>query len=314
MSPLRSLWPFAEAASGQAQAVEYLAFALFLVCGFGALLTCGLAVLFALRYREGAAGSRAPVGESVVLQALWITAPVVVVLATFAWAAAIRRDASVSAGEPLEIEALAKQWAWKFRHPDGRQEINELHVPRGRPVRLRLLTEDVGHALLVPALRLNQQIRFGHRSEVRFQVARADAYRMFCADYCGAACARMSGQLVVMDPRDYEQWLSGVAPGETPVSLGARLFTELRCDTCHRPDGAGRGPSLEGIFGRTVTLRDGRTLIADEAYLRESILEPGVKIVSAYEPVMPAFEGRLSAEQLNGLLAYLRSLERGPGP
>lgn len=312
MSPLRNLWPFAEAASAQAQAVDYLAFTLLSLSILAAALICGLALIFTIRYREGAPARRDPVRESAALQIVWVVLPVIVALTTFAWGAAVKVEASRPPDSALEIDAVAKQWAWKFQHPEGRQEINEIHVPWGRPVRLTMTSEDVRHSFYVPALRLKTEVAPGRHSSAWFEAGVVGDYPLLCAEYCGIGYSRMSGRLMVMEPREYEQWLSGLAPGETPVTLGNRLFTELKCDTCHRPDGAGRGPSLEGIFGRTVTLKDGQTVIADDTYVRESILRPGARIVSGYEPVMPVFEGRLTAEQVNGLVTYLRTLERGP--
>ncbi|MCP5112550.1 MAG: c-type cytochrome [bacterium] len=215
---------------------------------------------------------------------------------------------------PIVIEVVAKQWAWKAQHIEGRQEINELHVPMGEPVELRMRSADVEHSLSIPAFGVRADVTPGEESATWFRPDRTGEFHLFCAKYCGAGFSQMRGTLIVMEPRAYQQWLSGVGPGESPLEVGRRLFAELKCDTCHRSDGAGRGPAIEGIFGRTVNLSDGSGAIADDAYVRESILDPNARRVSGFEPVMPAFTGRLSEEQLSGLLAYLRSLDAGGTP
>jgi cytochrome c oxidase subunit 2 len=116
-----------------------------------------------------------------------------------------------------------------------------------------------------------------------------------------------------MEPVAYEEWLSGAAAGESMAEIGGRLFTELRCDSCHSPDGSGRGPSLEDVFGRTVSLDSGPAVVADESYIRESILNPRAKVVAGFRPVMPTFQGQISEEQLLQLLAYIKSLSPAEG-
>jgi cytochrome c oxidase subunit 2 len=231
----------------------------------------------------------------------------------FAWGTSLGFGNRPAPNEAIEVSVLGQQWMWKFQHPEGRQEINELHVSLGRPVRLSLTSRDVSHTLSIPAFRLKTRIPPGRSAWAWFQATRAGQYHLFCAEYCGARHSQMQGAVIVMDPRAYQQWVSGETEGASPASLGQRFLAELKCDACHRPDGAGRGPSLEGLFGRTVTLRDGRTLVADEAYVRESILNPGAKLVANFEPVMPAFQGQLTEEQLLRILAYLQTLQ-GSGP
>jgi cytochrome c oxidase subunit 2 len=215
-------------------------------------------------------------------------------------------------GDEIEIRVIATQWLWMVEHAEGRKELNTLHLPAGLPVRLRLETDDVRHRVSLLSLGVNEPVRPGRVSEVSFTAREPGESVIQCTEYCGAGFAQMRGRVVVLAPRAYQRWLSGVEPGETPLAVGQRLFTELKCDNCHRPDGAGRGPSLDGIFGRTVDLRSGYAVIADEAYIRESILNPEAKLVTGYEPVMPVFEGRLREEELTGLLTYLTSLQGAP--
>ena len=305
---------FPSAASMNAQAVGSLSLFLVLVSLWFSALVFGTGLWFAIRYRRRSDDEPPLIRLPATLTALCVLLPCLLVTLLFAWGTSLRFGNPRPPDEAMEVRVLGKQWMWKFQHPEGRQEINELHVPIGRPVRLTMTSQDVSHSLSIPALRLKARVLPGRSTSAWFQATRAGQYRLFCAEYCGARHSEMHGQVVVMEPRAYQQWVSGGAEGASPASLGERLFTELKCGVCHRSDGAGRGPALEGLFGRTVTLRDGRTVLADEAYVRESILNPSAKLVTGFEPVMPAFQGQLSEEQLLRILAYLNTLKGGaPG-
>jgi cytochrome c oxidase subunit 2 len=197
---------------------------------------------------------------------------------------------------------------WKFEHPDGRREINELHVPIGRRVKLVMATEDVIHAVFVPAFRVKADVVPGKYTSIWFEPTKPGRYHLYCAEYCGTGHSKMIGWVEVMTPADYQAWLSG-GVGEEPLAVrGQKVFTSLACNNCHRGDGAGRGPALEGLFGQRVELETGESIVADENYLRESILNPKAKILAGYQPVMPTFQGLLSEEQLLQLVSYIKSL------
>jgi cytochrome c oxidase subunit 2 len=196
---------------------------------------------------------------------------------------------------------------WKLEHAEGQREINELHVPVGRDVKLIMTSQDVIHSFFVPAFRIKQDVLPGRYTTTWFRATKPGTYHLFCAEYCGTQHSGMIGSVVVLEPAQYETWMSGGSTG--PLSAtGEKVFAELGCVTCHRSDAQGRGPNLQGLFGKPVRLQDGRTLVADENYIRESILDPGAKIVNGYKPVMPTFQGLLSEEQLNALVAYVKSL------
>ncbi len=192
---------------------------------------------------------------------------------------------------------------WKFQHPEGQREINELHIPVGRPVKLTMASEDVIHSFFVPAFRVKMDVVPGQYTATWFEATRPGTFHLFCAQYCGTAHAGMGGRVVVLTPTAYETWLSGGATG--------RLFQQLGRAPCHRADGPGSGPSLVGLFGQTVRLHSGETVLADEAYIRESVLYPPAKIVAGYQPIMPTFQGLISEEGLLQLIAYIRSLGGG---
>jgi len=211
----------------------------------------------------------------------------------------------------LEVRVVAKQWMWKLQHPGGKREINELHVPVGQPVQLAMISEDVIHSFYVPAFRIKRDVLPGSYSECWFQATRTGEFHLFCAEYCGTNHSRMTGRVVVMEPAEYETWLSGGTSNEPPALAGKRLFEELRCVTCHMPgQGTMRGPPLDNVFGHDVKLKGGETVTADENYLRESILRPRAKIVEGFQPIMPSFDGQVDEEQLLHLIAYIKSLSR----
>jgi cytochrome c oxidase subunit 2 len=207
-----------------------------------------------------------------------------------------------------EVYVVAKQWMWKLQHEEGQREINELHVPVGRDVKMIMTSQDVIHSFYVPAFRIKQDVLPGRYTTFWFHAVKPGAYHLFCAEYCGTQHSGMIGQVVVMEPAQYEAWLGGGAPAAPLAVTGQKLFNELGCSTCHRSDTQGRGPDLAGIFAKPVMLEDGRVVIADENYVRESILSPAAKVVKGFKPIMPAFQGMVSEEQLNALVAYVKSL------
>ncbi|HEY3243973.1 MAG TPA: c-type cytochrome, partial [Phycisphaerae bacterium] len=196
-----------------------------------------------------------------------------------------------------------------IQHPQGRREINELHVPLGRAIRLVMASEDVIHDFYLPDFRIKQDVIPGRYTSEWFVPTRLGEYHLFCAEYCGTNHSRMRGRIVVLEPARYEAWLAGAVADEPPASAGERLFTELRCITCHGT----QAPTLAGLFGRRVRLQDGTVVVADESYLRESILDPQAKLVAGYPPLMPTFRGQVSEEQVMQLIAYIKSLSAAAG-
>jgi len=209
----------------------------------------------------------------------------------------------------MEIYVVAKQWMWKLQHVDGQREINELHVPVDRDVKLIMTSQDVIHSFFVPAFRLKQDVLPGRYTTLWFHAIRPGTYHLFCAEYCGTQHSGMIGSIVVMNPVDYEAWLSGGGGEGSLASTGQKLFQQLGCGSCHRSDTQGRGPNLVGVFGKPVLLEDGRTVTADENYVRESILNPGAKIAAGFKNIMPSFQGVVNEEQLLSLVAYIKSLQ-----
>ncbi len=300
---------FPEKASTIAASVDSVYFVLVALTAFFSILIFGLVFFFAVKYRRRRPDEiPRPIHGSLRLELFWSITPGVIALALFGWGTAIYfRNAAPPPGA-MEIYVVGKQWMWKLQHSEGQREINELHVPVGRPVRLIMATEDVIHSFYIPAFRVKMDVVPGRYTSLWFQPTKPGKYHLFCAEYCGNQHSAMKGWVYVMDPVDYENWLGGAATGVSMAQTGEALFRRLGCYSCHRADAPARGPVLEGLYGSQVRLATGETVIADEAYLRESILRPAAKIVAGFRTQMPTFQGQISEEQLLQLIAYLKSL------
>jgi cytochrome c oxidase subunit 2 len=299
------LWP--ERASTTAANVDALYIFLLIVTALMTSLIFTAVVYFAARYRRQDGVLAEQIEGSTPLELTWSVIPLFVFLAIFGWGAVVYFKGRTPPRDSTEVYVVAKQWMWKLEHAEGQREINELHVPVGRDVKLIMTSQDVIHSFYVPAFRIKQDVLPGRYTVEWFRATKPGTYHLFCAEYCGTTHSGMIGSIVVMEPAQYEAWMSGGTTG--PLSAtGEKVFAELGCMTCHRSDTQGRGPNLQGIFGKPVLLEDGRTVTADENYVRESILDPGAKIVSGFKPVMPTFQGLVSEEQLNALVAYVKSL------
>jgi cytochrome c oxidase subunit II len=307
------LWP--DRASTMAGNVDALFIFLLIVSGMITLLIFTTVVYFAARYRHRSGVPAEQIEGSNGLEVTWTVIPFFVFIAIFAWGATIFFKSRTPPRDSTEVYVVAKQWMWKIEHAEGQREINELHVPVGRDVKLIMTSQDVIHSFFIPAFRMKQDVVPGRYTMAWFRATKPGTYHLFCSQYCGTQHSGMIGNIVVMDPAQYEAWMSGGAGGPLSAS-GEKIFAELGCSTCHRSDTQGRGPNLIGVFGKPVLLEDGRTVTADENYIRESILDPGAKVVKGFRPVMPTFQGLVSEEQLNALIAYVKSLSNaGPnGP
>ena len=287
--------------------VDALYLYLVLVSAVMTLLIFVAVAVLAIKYRRRPGVLAHQIEGSPILETAWSIIPFGVMVTFFIWGAVIFFKERTPPTNATEVYVVAKQWMWKLEHMEGQREINELHVPVGQNVKLIMTSQDVIHSFFVPAFRLKQDVIPGRYTTLWFKATTAGTYHLFCAEYCGTSHSGMIGNVVVMEPQDYTQWMAG-GPSAPLPEAGKQLFASLGCSTCHRFDIQGRGPNLQGAFGKPVLLEDGRTVIADENYVRESILNPTAKIVSGFKPVMPTFQGLVSDEQLNALVAYIKSL------
>jgi cytochrome c oxidase subunit 2 len=301
---------FPEQASTMAARVDALFYFLVAVTVFFAALIFFMIVVFAVKYRRRSEDERPrPIEGNFWLEILWSAIPLGLTMVMFVWGAIIYFDIYNPPNDALEISIVGRQWMWKAQHAEGQREINELHVPVGQAVKLTMTSEDVIHDVFLPAFRIKQDVLPGRYTTLWFQATKAGEYPLFCAQYCGTQHSGMVGRVVVLEPAEFEKWLSGGATGVSMIDQGASLFKRFGCETCHGAGGTSQGPSLAGLFGKTVKLQEGTTVTADENYIRESILDPRAKIVAGYQPIMPTFKGLVSEEGLLQLIAYIKSLE-----
>jgi len=300
----RTFQLFPDAASRMSHQVDHLFWYLML---WSALLTVGVAGLiltFAVRYRARPGHRQGFLGPHHALEWTWTFATLAIFLSFFFWGADLYIGESAAPAGAMEIHVVGKQWMWKIQHPEGRREINELHVPVNRPVKLILASQDVIHGFYVPAFRIKQDVVPGRYANTWFQPTRPGTYHLFCSQYCGTEHSAMTGTVYVLEPADYAAWLAGMPTAVSEVQAGAQLFVQYSCHTCHGQ----QAPTLAGLYMSRVPLSDGSTVLADEAYLRESILYPAAKIVAGYPPIMPSYHNQLSEEQLFALIAYIKAL------
>ncbi len=304
---------FPEAASTIAGRVDTLYFFLVAVSLFFFLLITVLLTVFAIKYRRRHGDERPKqVHGSLGLELLWSIIPFALSMVMFGWGAVLYFDIYTPPPDAMNIYVVGKQWMWKIQHPEGNREINELHVPAGVPVRLIMTSEDVIHSFYIPAFRVKMDVLPGRYTSVWFEATKPGEYHLFCAEYCGTKHSEMIGTVYVMEQMDYQDWLAGAtAAPQTMAEAGQELYNQLGCGTCHEQVDGARGPSLHGLYGNPVQLMTGEIVVADDDYIRRSILEPAAEITAGFAPIMPTYRGQVDEEEILQLIAYIRSLSVG---
>ena len=305
---------FPEQASTMAPRIDQLYYFLLGVSVFFATLILILIVAFAIKYRRRSDDEQPqPITGNLGLEIVWTVVPLSLTLVMFVWGARLYFITFYPPSDALEINVVAKQWMWKVQHAEGRSEIDELHIPTGRPVKLIMTSQDVIHDFFVPAFRVKNDVLPGRYTTLWFEATKPGAYRLFCSQYCGTQHSGMIGHIIALEPTEFQTWLSGGAAAVPMATAGENLFRKLGCISCHAANDTGRGPSLAGLLGKAVRLQSGATVTADENYIRESILEPQAKIVAGYPSIMPTFKGLISEDGIMQIIAYLKSLKREEG-
>jgi len=306
------LW-FPRQGSTTAREVDQLLIALLSVTGAVSLLVAALIIGFSIRYRRRSNAAPPAREASVFLETIWTAIPMAIFFWFFLWGARVYFHAYRPPDDARVVYVTAKQWMWKFQHQDGQREINELHVPVGQPVKLILTSEDVIHSFYVPEFRIHMDVLPGRYTSMWFEATQPETFKLLCSQYCGTNHAGMTGTVVAMKPSDFEEWLRSRAEGSLALQ-GRKTFLKFRCLSCHSADGQSRAPLLENVFGKRIPLRDGGTALADEDYIRESILNPRAKVVAGYEPIMPTFQGQVTEAEIIELIAFIRALGTGQTP
>ncbi len=303
--------PPASTTAGEVDAL--FQFILWLSAFFFALIV-GLGVLFVVRFhRRRAARPEPSASHNTALELTWTIIPLLLVMVIFGWGFKVFLDMNTVPADAYEVQVTGQKWKWLFTYPNGHVDEN-LHVPINRPVRLVMTSEDVIHSFFVPAFRVKRDVVPGRYSKLWFEANRAGQFDVFCAEYCGSSHSDMIAKVIVHPEGEFEAWLekeANVLSKLAPAEAGERLYKIRGCAQCHSVDGAaGIGPSLKDLFGETVPLTGGRTAVADENYLRESILEPQATVVAGFQPVMPTYKGRLSDAEITAIIAYIKTLQK----
>ncbi|MBV9784513.1 MAG: cytochrome c oxidase subunit II [Acidisphaera sp.] len=321
------------AASSNAPEVDALLAALLLMSCAVLALVFGLMFFYVVRYRAGSRIDRGALAERTFrFEISWTAATLAIFFGLFLWGADLYVRLFEPPADALKVYVVGKQWMWKVEHPGGQREIDTLHVPADQPIELVMTSEDVIHDFSVPAFRLKRDVVPGRYETLWFRADRPGTYHLYCDQFCGTDHAHMVGEVVVLSGPDYRKWLSVTPGSETLAAQGQALFIHFGCSGCHGGNGAGsyggpggsppgstgqapapsystvRAPPLVGLYGSPVPLSDGSVVIADDRYIRDSILDPGAQIVASYQNVMPSFAGQISEEDLVKLIAYIKSL------
>jgi cytochrome c oxidase subunit II len=309
---------FPEQASTVAPLVDHLYLFLVVVTGSVSLLIWLVIFYFAIKYRRRPDNELAQEQEPpAALEVTWIVVPTIIFLIIFVWGAWVFFRINRVPANALEVYATGRQWMWKFEHPSGQREINSLHVPVNRPIKITMASEDVIHSLWFPYFRVKMDVLPNRYRTMWFEATKVGRYHIFCAEYCGTQHSGMIGWVEVMEPAEYQRWLAGGTEGSL-ASQGEKLFQKYACNTCHMDNSTGRGPALAGSYGKTRPLTDGSTVVVDDNYIRESILNPQAKIAAGFQPIMPTFQGQVNEEDLLRLLSYVKTLQLpqqgGPTP
>ncbi len=297
------------AASSIAEGVDHLYFFLTVITLFFTILIFGTIFFFMIKYRRRSPDEIPPdTKEHLGLELTWTIIPTIITVFIFVWASSLYFENSRPPEAATEIFVVGKQWMWHIQHPEGVREINELHVPVNVPISITLTSDDVIHDFYIPAFRVKKDAVPGRYTSLWFQATKIGTYHIFCGQYCGADHAEMIGWVYVMSAPDYAAWLSGGSKNESMAQTGERLFTQLGCVTCHVADGAGRGPSLAGLYGKPEKLRSGDMRVVDDTLIRQAIVTPNSILLPNYPPIMPTFQGQINEEQVLQLIAYVKSL------
>jgi cytochrome c oxidase subunit 2 len=300
---------FPTAASTGATQTDELFFLLLGLSAFVLAIVFLPMIFFLFKYRRGKMADRAEQNlPTKKIEITWTIIPTLIALVFFALGAKAYFNEEVPPANTLEINVVGKQWMWKIQHQEGNREINELHLPVNRAVKLTLASEDVIHSFYVPAFRIKQDVVPGRFTTEWFQPTKIGAYHFYCSEYCGTDHSKMEGTVFVMSPIDYENWLAHGNVRSTLAQSGENLFRQLGCSGCHVNSKAVHAPPLEGLYEKLVPLSDKTFVRADDKYIRDSILLPNSQIVAGYQPLMPTYEGHISEENLLQLIAYIKSI------
>jgi cytochrome c oxidase subunit II len=299
---------FPPEASKIAPQMDALYFFMVLISLIGLTIVVLLVVSFSILYSKKRHPVAVQIEGSTLLEATWTIIPLGLFLIMFVWGSLIYFRIYTPPANAMNIYVVGKQWMWKAEHPGGQHEINALHVPTGRAIQLTLISQDVFHSFSIPAFRVKREAIPGRYTNVWFEATTPGTYHLFCTQYCGTNHSAMVGDIVVLTPDDYKKWLAESTSGTSLAQNGERLFASLSCNACHSGRANSRGPSLAGVYGSHLMLANGGTQLADEAYLRDAILNPSDHMTQGFAPIMPTYQGQISEDGVIALVEFIKSL------
>lgn len=305
---------FPDRASSLASGVDTLFFVWLALAGLVALVIAALIVFFSVKYRHGSKANREIAPKAVQqrrnhrIEFAWIFIPLGLFMVMFAWAAELYYEHAAAPADATEVYVVGKQWMWTLEHAGGQREIDELHVPAGRPIKLVMTSQDVIHSFFMPVFRIKQDVLPGRYTILWFKATKPGDYHLFCSQYCGTDHSRMIGHVIVMAPAAFEAWLARGNSWPTMAAQGAARFRQYGCSGCHGANASVHAPTLDGLFGKPVQLEGGGVVVADERYIHDSVMLPRKEITAGYVPIMPSFQGQIGEEDLLDIIEYIKSL------
>jgi cytochrome c oxidase subunit II len=283
----------------------------------GGLLLLGITialVYFSWKYRRKSKEDVTPViRHNLALELTWTIIPLILIMIVFAWGFRGYMNLRNAPSDAMEVYVTGLSFGWQFAYTNGVMTGSDLVVPAGRPVKLIMQSRDVIHSFFVPDFRIKQDLLPNRYTTQWFQADNPGTHVIFCTEYCGSGHSAMMGRVVVLPQEEFDTWLAtekAKSEQELPLArLGENVFSQQGCMACHSIDGAaGIGPTMKGLFGATRNFTDGSSAVADESYLRESILVSNARIVAGYPPAMPNYTGVLSDRQVDALVEYIKEL------
>ncbi len=295
-------------ASTIAPYADALYFFLILISLVGMAAVILLVAGFSFKYRAEKNPIATHIEGSTILEATWTIIPLALFMVTFVWGALLYFRIYNPPTNAMNIYIVGKQWMWKAEHPGGQHEINSLHVPINRAVQLTMISQDVFHSFSIPAFRVKREVIPGRYSTVWFEATAPGTYHLFCTQYCGTLHSQMIGEIVALRPEDYQAWTAGSTSGASLAQNGERLYASLGCNSCHSGQADARGPNLAAAYGTRLQLANGGYVTVDDAFLRDTILNPSMHVTAGYAPIMPTYQGQVSEEGLIDLVEYIKKL------
>ena len=306
---LKNFAIFPPEASTIAPYADALYFALVGMTVTGLILVMTMVLVFAIRYRQERHPEAVQIEGSTLLEATWTLIPLGIFLVFFVWGALLYFRVFNAPPNSMNVYVVGKQWMWKVEHQGGQHEINALHIPEGVPIQVTLISQDVFHSFSIPAFRVKREAIPGRYTTVYFQATTPGKYHLFCTQYCGTNHSQMIGWVYVMTPADYRAWAAENTSGASLAQNGERLFASMGCNACHSGNASARGPNLANVYNTRIRLTDGSTVVANEAYIRETILNPSTQVPAGYAPIMPTYQGQISEDGLIDLVEYIKTLD-----